>query len=191
MNNTKKRLPKIIFGSPIIILVIFIIGLVTLNHWYRLKPGVELQDDTHQILLDLAESALRTRDVPVGAVLCYGNKIIGLGYNTVFADSNAGGHAEINAISDGLHKIGSEKFGRLNHDNLVMISTFEPCAMCRGAMIEYGIDKVLFFKGKTWSHWWSDFKNMLEYHLRKNKVKGGDRMQDSLFIQHPNYPTQH
>ncbi|HXD93649.1 MAG TPA: deaminase, partial [Bacteroidia bacterium] len=64
-------------------------------------------------------------------------------------DTNIGGHAEINAISNTIKNIGTQNFNQLNRDSLILITTFEPCLMCRGAIIENRIKHIEFIKEKT------------------------------------------
>ena len=139
-----------------------------------------------QTLIDNASQALKSNDVPVGAILIYNDSILSTGYNTVYRDSNAGGHAEINAISNVIKKIGYENFSKLDRNKLILVSTFEPCMMCKGAIIEYNIKKVYFLKGKGLLHWWKNDLKQIRYEWNKFKVEG-ENLQDSLFMMHPKF----
>ena len=93
--------------------------------------GFETDKD---ILLKEAARPLQSLDVPVGAMLIYNDTILSVGHNSVLLDSNVAGHAEINAINNAIRKTGFVNFSRLDRDKLILVSTFEPCMMCRGAM---------------------------------------------------------
>jgi tRNA(Arg) A34 adenosine deaminase TadA len=118
------------------------------------------------------------------------DSILSAGYNTVYRDSSAGGHAEINAISNAIHRIGFDTFSKLDKQKLILVSTFEPCMMCKGALIEYDIRKVYFMKGKGLFHWLKNDAKTIRYELGKAKT-GEEGLQDSLFNLHPKYRSAH
>lgn len=138
-------------------------------------PGSSMLDS-------LAHEGGRTgpADVPIGALVMVGDTILGRGHNTVVELGAAGGHAEINAISDALKKTGYKKFMQLDRARLTLISSFEPCPMCRGAIAEYRIRNVMFVKAKDAAYKlrkeiWPD----LHYLFRKRRIES--QLQDSLF----------
>lgn len=65
--------------------------------------------------------------MPVLALLFYEERIIGRGYNEVMAHNNAGGYAEIKAITDAMQKIGAPAFQALDISKVTLISAYEPC----------------------------------------------------------------
>ena len=73
------------------------------------------------IALDLAKESFDFEEVPVGAVVVKGEKILGKGRNTVISDNDVSSHAEINAIRNASVTIGNY---RLN--DCVMYVTLEP-----------------------------------------------------------------
>lgn len=163
-----------------------ILLFVAMQRSYYISPSVALNEQQRNILTALGDSALRYLDVPVASILLYNDTIIGTGYNTVLANGDAGGHAEINAISSALRAIGKEKFDLLNREKLTLITTFEPCLMYRGAIIEYRIRTVIFLKPKSLFHWLIKHAQGLRYELTK-KHGEPESLQDSLFIKHPKY----
>ena len=172
--------------SLIILLAAVIIILLFKSQVFRLSSSDEI-NRTHKIeLTQLALKSLKSNDVPVSSILLYNNKIIGSGFNTVYKDTSAGGHAEINAISDAIKKYGFNEFLNLNRDSLILISTFEPCPMCIGAIQEYKIKQVKFLKEKTITHWLKRELGDLLYEIKKQKIEPGS-LQDSLFRLHPGY----
>ncbi len=134
----------------------------------------------------LGTTAIASLDVPVAALLVYKGEVIGRGYNTVQRDGDAAGHAEINALSDAMRALGPMAFDALDRDRLVLLTTFEPCPMCRGAIVEYRIEHVGFVEPKSLSLHAHQAWNELRYELTKMKLGPAD-LQDSLFRLHPGY----
>jgi tRNA(Arg) A34 adenosine deaminase TadA len=180
---------KLLLGTSIgLVSLMAILGLaIVLSPEYHLLKGkVELSDMNKRALMNLGTLAARNRDVPIAAIILYGDSIIGRGYNTVVRDTNAAGHAEINAISDALVRIGPRQFRQLQRDGLVLVSTLEPCPMCRGAIMEYGVQHVVFLKGRSFYHWTKLLGKELQYEWIERKGVDED-LQDSLLLQHPDY----
>lgn len=86
-----------------------------------------------------AKKAAIKDEVPIGAVIVYGGKIIARGHNTRQKTQNAVNHAEIIAIQKACKKIGSWRL--IDCDIYV---TLEPCPMCAGAIINSRISNVYF-----------------------------------------------
>ena len=91
------------------------------------------------IALDLAKESFDFEEVPVGAVVVKGEKILGKGRNTVISDNDVSSHAEINAIRNASVTIGNY---RLN--DCVIYVTLEPCHMCAKAIVDARICSVIF-----------------------------------------------
>ncbi len=170
-----------------IILFLVLTFLLFQTQLFRFYPVQELPAEIEKELAINGSMALLSEDVPVGALLTYKDKIIGSGYNTVFRDGNIAGHAEINAINDAIAKIGIEEFLDLDRSKLEIISTFEPCEMCRGALIHYRINNVKFLKDKPSLRWLKSDRAEMMYEIHK-KQAGRENTQDSLFLLHPRYP---
>lgn len=128
-----------------------------------------------------AEQALAGGDAPVGAVVLAGDSVIGRGHNTVIAGGEAGGHAEINALSDAMKRYGVRRFDALNRDSLVLVSTFEPCLMCTGALMEAKVKHVQFLKPKPLMYRLREDFRQLVAALRMER-QGSPGLQDSLFL---------
>ena len=163
-------------------------GMVLLAYyqpWSVLTPRHEPHRIVRQLEV-LGDSALRTRDVPVAALILYGDSVIGTGYNTVAGEGNAGGHAEINAISSVLRRMGEKGFAALNRDSLVLVTSFEPCAMCRGAIVQYNIRRVEIVKSKPPADLLREDLRILRYYWQR-EFSGPASLQDSLFERHPDF----
>jgi tRNA(Arg) A34 adenosine deaminase TadA len=153
---------------------------------YRFRSAGTLNKEAEIKLFETAANALQSSDVPVGAVIIYDNAVLASGFNTVYRDSSAGAHAEINAISNAIRGIGFKAFSKLDRDKLILVTTFEPCAMCRGAIIEYNIRHVVFMKDKGIFHWLKEDMKQLRYEWNKRQAEGAEK-QDSLFRLHPEF----
>lgn len=138
-------------------------------------------------VFELAEKALLTNDVPIGALLIYKDEIIGQGHNSVLKNGKAGEHAEINAISDALGQLGPGQWAALDRRYLVLVSTFEPCLMCMGACVNYNVPHIYFFKEKDVRYILSENKHFLTYMLARKQVHHQNE-QEILFSKHPSYP---
>lgn len=89
--------------------------------------------------LEEAEAADAHGDVPIGAVVCLGDEIIGRSHNARELQQDPTAHAEILALREAALHLGS---WRLTGCTLVV--TLEPCAMCAGAMVNARVSRVLF-----------------------------------------------
>lgn len=89
--------------------------------------------------LRLAREAATHGEVPVGAVVTIGDKIIGRGRNRREKGKNALFHAETEAINEACRRLGG---WRLFECNLYV--TLEPCPMCAGAIINARIKHTFF-----------------------------------------------
>lgn len=89
--------------------------------------------------LRLAKQAAQEGEVPVGAVVTIGNKIIGRGRNRREKEKNALYHAEIEAINEACARLGGWRLWECE-----LYVTLEPCPMCAGAIINSRIRKVVF-----------------------------------------------
>ena len=89
--------------------------------------------------LELAQRAAEHDEVPVGAIVVRGDKIIGEGYNRRESLKKPTAHAEILAIEDAADYLES---WRLNGCTLYV--TLEPCPMCAGAILNARIDQVVY-----------------------------------------------
>jgi tRNA(adenine34) deaminase len=88
----------------------------------------------------LAKEAAIKGDVPVGAlVVDDAGNILGVGANLREQDNDPTAHAEIVAIRNAASEIGSYRL-----DDLTMVVTLEPCAMCAGAIAQSRIKRLVF-----------------------------------------------
>ena len=86
-----------------------------------------------------AQKALTAEEVPVGAVVVRGGKIITRAYNQVELLKDATAHAEMLALTQAEATVGD---WRLVDCELYV--TKEPCAMCAGALVHTRIQRLIF-----------------------------------------------
>ena len=98
-------------------------------------------DDAKLMRSALAEAAKAAAagEVPVGAVIVRGGKIVARGSNRPIRTSDPTAHAEIVALRKAAKKAGNY---RLPDCNLYV--TVEPCAMCLGAIVQARIRRLVF-----------------------------------------------
>ncbi|MEO1168217.1 MAG: nucleoside deaminase [Pseudomonadota bacterium] len=89
--------------------------------------------------LELAEIAAKRGEVPVGAVVMYGDEIVAEAANAMRASGDPTDHAEMRAIRAALEARGT---GRLDGCDLWV--TLEPCAMCAGAIAHTRISRLYY-----------------------------------------------
>ncbi|TPQ24862.1 nucleoside deaminase [Methylomonas koyamae] len=90
-----------------------------------------------------AEAGLAEGGIPIGSVLVYQNRIIGRGHNRRVQQGSAILHGEMDAL---------EHAGRLPaqvYRDSVLYTTLSPCAMCSGAILLYGIPRVVIGENQT------------------------------------------
>lgn len=79
-------------------------------------------------------------EVPIGAVIVLGDKVISKGYNRRARLQLASAHAEMMAIDGACRKFGSWRLP----DGCELYVTLEPCPMCMGAALNARVDKLFF-----------------------------------------------
>ena len=93
-----------------------------------------------QAALSLAKVAADNGDVPVGAIVVNeAGEILGTGQNLREQSNDPTAHAEVIAIRQAAEKIGSWRL-----DDLTIVVTLEPCAMCAGAIAQSRTKRLVF-----------------------------------------------
>jgi cytosine/creatinine deaminase len=90
-----------------------------------------------------AEHGLREGGVPIGSVIVYEGKILGRGHNRRVQKGSVVLHAEMDAL---------ENAGRQParvYRECTMYTTLSPCSMCSGAILLYGIPRVVIGENQT------------------------------------------
>src|SRR5690349_5010524 len=86
-----------------------------------------------------AQQAFDEDEVPVGAVVVAGNKIISRGYNQVEKLNDPTAHAEIIALTSAFNNLGSKYL-----PEATLYVTVEPCLMCAGALYWSKVGRVVY-----------------------------------------------
>ena len=86
-----------------------------------------------------AEAAARKDEVPVGAIIVRGNRILGRGANQVEALFDATAHAEMLAITQAMASTGDKRLV-----DAELYCTLEPCIQCCGAIMHARIGRVVY-----------------------------------------------
>ncbi len=107
-------------------------------------PIIDLHSDDYFMheALRQARRAYEAGEVPVGAVIVRGGRIIARSANQVELLKDATAHAEMLAITQAEQAVGD---WRLNDCTLYV--TKEPCPMCAGAMVHVRFERVVFGAG--------------------------------------------
>jgi tRNA(Arg) A34 adenosine deaminase TadA len=155
--------------------------------WHLHDRRVSIDDALVGELEALGTRALQAGDIPIAAVVVLEGEVIGRGFNTVLAKGQVGGHAEINALSDAIARLGFAGFAALDRDRLRVISTLEPCLMCRAACIEYGVRHIEFLREKPLG---LSLRASLVALLSSWRMKRREpaELHERLSLQHPDYP---
>lgn len=93
--------------------------------------------------IDEARKGMAQGGIPIGAVLVIDDRIVGRGHNQRVQKGSAVLHAEMDCL---------ENAGRLNasaYRRATLYTTLSPCDMCSGAVLLYGIPKVVIGENRT------------------------------------------
>jgi cytosine deaminase len=93
--------------------------------------------------IEEAQKGLSEGGIPIGAVIVYRGKIIGRGHNRRVQKGSAILHAEMDALENAKRQPASM------YKECVLYTTLSPCAMCSGAIVLYGIKRVVIGENKT------------------------------------------
>ncbi len=92
-----------------------------------------------QLALQEAEAAYGENEVPVGAVITWGNRIVAAAHNQREQLCDPTAHAEMIAITQAAHQLGSWRL-----EGCTLYVTLEPCPMCAGAILQARIPTVVY-----------------------------------------------
>ena len=93
--------------------------------------------------LDEAQQGLAEGGIPIGSVIVHQGAIIGLGHNRRVQKGSAILHGEMDAFENAGRQPASV------YRESVLYTTLSPCAMCSGAILLYGIPKVVIGENQT------------------------------------------
>ncbi len=87
--------------------------------------------------LDEARMGISEGGIPIGSVLVYRGEIIGRGHNRRVQRGSPILHAEMDALENA-----GRRAAKVYRES-VLYTTLSPCAMCSGAIVLYGIPRVI------------------------------------------------
>ncbi len=93
--------------------------------------------------IEEAQAGLREGGIPIGSVLVHGRKIIGRGHNRRVQRGSATLHAEMDALENAGRQPASV------YRESTLYTTLSPCSMCSGAILLYGIPRVIVGENRT------------------------------------------
>ncbi len=100
-------------------------------------------DQFMQAAIAEAEAGFAEGGIPIGSVLVYQDRIIGRGHNRRVQRGSATLHGEMDALENaGRHP------ARVYRESTIY-TTLSPCSMCSGAILLYGIPRVVIGENKT------------------------------------------
>ncbi|MDB6141421.1 MAG: tadA 2 [Pseudomonas sp.] len=100
-------------------------------------------DPFMQAAIEEAQLGLAEGGIPIGSVIVHNGQIIGRGHNRRVQEGSAIKHGEMDAL---------ENAGRQTaktYQESVLYTTLSPCAMCSGAILLYGIPKIVVGENQT------------------------------------------
>jgi len=92
-----------------------------------------------RLALEQARVAATAGEVPVGAVLVMGDRVMARAANRTIADCDPTAHAEIIALRAAARELGNYRLG-----GATLYVTIEPCSMCAGAMVQARIARLMY-----------------------------------------------
>src|SRR5512139_745077 len=93
--------------------------------------------------IEEAEQGLAEGGIPIGSVLVHSGKIVGRGHNRRVQTNSVILHGEMDALEDA----GRQSAGF--YRECALYTTLSPCSMCSGAILLYGIPRVVIGENQT------------------------------------------
>ena len=102
---------------------------------------IQLYSDTNYMkeALKEAQKAFDADEVPIGAIIVGGNKVIARAHNLTERLTDVTAHAEMQAITAAANYLGSKYL-----IDCTLYETIEPCVMCAGALFWSQISRVVY-----------------------------------------------
>ena len=100
-------------------------------------------DPFMQAAIEEAGAGLAEGGIPIGSVIVHRGRIIGRGHNRRVQQGSAIRHGEMDAFENAGRQPASV------YRDAVLYTTLSPCPMCSGAILLYGIPKVIVGENRT------------------------------------------
>ncbi len=127
-----------------------------------------MMDKFMKAAIEEAEKGLKEGGIPIGSVLVHQDRVIGRGHNRRVQTGSVVLHGEMDAL---------EHAGRQPaavYRECSLYTTLSPCSMCTGAILLYGIPRVIVGENKTF---------MGEEDLLRSRGVSVEVLQDSTCIE--------
>lgn len=100
-------------------------------------------DEFMKLAIEEAKQGFREGGVPIGSVIVHQGRIIGRGHNRRVQQGSVILHGEMDAFENAGRQPASV------YRESVLYTTLSPCPMCSGAILLYGIPKVIIGENRT------------------------------------------
>ena len=100
-------------------------------------------DEFMRTAIEEAEKGFREGGVPIGSVIVHNGRIIGHGHNRRIQNNSAVLHGEMDALENAGRQPASV------YRDSIIYTTLSPCSMCSGAILLYGIPRVVIGENRT------------------------------------------
>ncbi|MEO7013252.1 MAG: nucleoside deaminase [Dokdonella sp.] len=102
-------------------------------------------DEFMQAAIDEAKTGLAEGGIPIGSVIVHQGRIIGRGHNRRVQQGSVVLHGEMDAFENAGRQPASV------YRECVLYTTLSPCPMCSGAILLYGIPRVIIGENRTFT----------------------------------------
>ena len=100
-------------------------------------------DEFMRAAIEEAEKGFQEGGIPIGSIIVHNGRIIGRGHNRRIQDNSAVLHGEMDALENAGRQPASV------YRDSIIYTTLSPCSMCSGAILLYGIPKVVIGENRT------------------------------------------
>ena len=102
-----------------------------------------MNDPFMQAAIEEARLGMREGGIPIGSVIVHDGKILGRGHNRRIQSGSAILHGEMDALENAGRQAASV------YRECVLYTTLSPCSMCSGAILLYGIPRIVVGENQT------------------------------------------
>lgn len=102
-----------------------------------------MSDEFLDAAIEEAQKGLASGGIPIGSVLVIDGEVKGRGHNRRVQRGSAILHAEMDCLEN------AGRLGAADYRRAVLYSTLSPCDMCSGAILLYGIPRVVVGENRT------------------------------------------
>jgi creatinine deaminase len=100
-------------------------------------------DEFMKTAIEEARRGLAEGGIPIGSVLVHGNAVLGRGHNRRVQNGSTVLHGEMDALEDAGRQPAAV------YRECTLYTTLSPCPMCTGAILLYGIPRVVVGENLT------------------------------------------